>query len=108
VRSFPARGWEAVAEWTDGVAPDSIDVLRGVCELEFVYPSSTQSLAAPSGSFARAAALEALVAAGGRASRPRTSAKRCTWLSDDAREATIRALRQAHAVASQQRMLRKQ
>jgi hypothetical protein len=34
----PARGWDAIAEWTGGLAPDAVEALRGVRELEFVYP----------------------------------------------------------------------
>jgi hypothetical protein len=33
-----AGGWDAIAEWTGGLAPDAVEALRGVRELEFVYP----------------------------------------------------------------------
>jgi hypothetical protein len=90
------RGWEAIPEWTDGVAPDAVDVLRGVRELEFVYPL-LHALVGRSlrDFFVRAAALEALVAAG-RASFSTTDlGETLYWLRDDARETTVRALRQA-------------
>jgi hypothetical protein len=91
-----ARGWEAIAEWTGGIAPDAVDVLRGVRELEFVYPL-LHALVGRSlrDFFVRAAALETLVAAG-RASFSATDLDEALyWLGDDAREATVRALRQA-------------
>lgn len=93
---FPAHGWEAVAEWTGGVAPDDIDVLRGVRELEFVYPL-LHALVGRSlrEFFVRAGALEALVAAGRPSFSGADLGEVLYWLSDDAREATIRALRQA-------------
>ncbi|HXH83964.1 MAG TPA: hypothetical protein VNN07_13700, partial [Candidatus Tectomicrobia bacterium] len=92
----PTRGWEAIAEWTGGVAPDAIEVLRGVRELEFVYPL-LHALVGRSlrEFFVRAAALEALVAAGRPAFSPAELGEALYWLDDDARETTVRALRQA-------------
>lgn len=91
-----ARGWEAIAEWTGGVAPDTVDVLRGVRELEFVYPL-LHALVGRSlrEFFVRAASLEALVAAGRASFSVTDLSEALYWLSDDAREATVRALRQA-------------
>src|SRR5712664_3124504 len=91
-----ARGWEAIAEWTAGLAPDAIDVLRGVREFEFVYPL-LHALVGRSlrEFFVRAAALEALVAAGRTSFSVTDLTEVLYWLSDDAREATVRALRQA-------------
>ncbi len=91
-----ARGWEAIADWTGGVAPDAVDVLRGVRELEFVYPLLHAIVGRSLREFfVRAAALEALVAAG-RANFSGTDLSEALyWLGDDAREATVRALRQA-------------
>lgn len=93
---IPARGWEAVAEWTGSIAPDGIDVLRGVRELEFVYPL-LHALVGRSlrEFFVRAAALESVVAAGRANFSPSELSEALYWLGDDAREATVRALRQA-------------
>ena len=90
------RGWEAIAEWTGGVAPDAVDVLRGVRELEFVYPL-LHALVGRSlrEFFVRAAALEALVAAGRASFSVTDLGEALYWLNDDAREAAVRALRQA-------------
>ena len=90
------RGWEALAEWTGEVSPDGVDVLRGVRELEFVYPL-LHALVGRSlrEFFVRAAALEALVAAGRASFSVTDLSEALYWLGDDAREATVRALRQA-------------
>lgn len=92
----PGRGWEAIAEWTGGVSPDAIEVLQGVRELEFVYPL-LHALVGRSlrEFFVRAAALEALVAAGRPAFAFTELGEVLYWLDDEAREATVRALRQA-------------
>lgn len=92
----PARGWDAIAEWTGGLAPEAVEALRGVRELEFVYPL-LHALVGHSlrEFFVRAAALEALVAAGRASFSPADLAEALYWLADDAREATVRALRQA-------------
>jgi hypothetical protein len=90
-----ARGWDAIAEWTGGIAPDDVDALRGVRELEFVYPL-LHALVGRSlrEFFVRAATLEALVAAGRATFSGPELAETLYWLDDDAREATVRALRQ--------------
>ena len=92
----PARGWDAIAEWTGGLAPEAVEALRGVRELEFVYPL-LHALVGHSlrEFFVRAAVLEALVAAGRASFAPADLAETLYWLGDDAREATMRALRQA-------------
>ena len=94
--AFSARGWEAIVDWTGGVAPETVDVLRGVRELEFVYPL-LHALVGRSlrEFFVRAASLEALVAAGRANFSAMDLSEVLYWLTDDAREATVRALRQA-------------
>ena len=94
--AFSARGWEAIVDWTGGVAPETVDVLRGVRELEFVYPL-LHALVGRSlrEFFVRAASLEALVAAGRANFSAMDLSEILYWLTDDAREATVRALRQA-------------
>src|SRR2546422_6504262 len=84
-----ARGWEAIAEWTGGGSPDGVDVLRGGRELEFVYPLLHPLVGRSLREFfVRAAALEALVAAG-RASFSVTDLSEALYLlrGDDPRAA---------------------
>jgi len=90
------QGWEEIAEWTGGIAPEAIDALRGLRDLEFVYPL-LHALVGRSlrDFFVRGAVLEALVAAGLPAFSSEDLAETLYWLTPDARDATVRALRHA-------------
>lgn len=88
------RGWEAIREWTGGLAPEEVDALAAVRELEAVYPLLHALVGrSPRDFFVRAAALEALVAAGRAAFDARELEETLYWLDEGARGATLRALR---------------
>lgn len=74
--------------------PDEIDALRAVRELESIY-SLLHALVGPSlgDFFVRAAALEALVAAGRAAFSAQDLDDTLYWLDEPARAATLRVLR---------------
>lgn len=91
-----SRGWDAIAEWTAGLAPEAVEPLSAVRELESVYPLLHALVGrSPREFFVRAAALEALVVAGRASFSTAEVSETLYWLDDDARDMTIRALRQA-------------
>ncbi len=89
-----ARGREALVQWTGGLRPDEIDALRAVRELESIYPLLHALVGRSLGDFfVRAAALEALVAAGRAAFSAQDLDDTLYWLDEPARAATLRVLR---------------
>lgn len=89
-----ARGWDALTEWTGGLAPDQVDELRAVRNLEVVYPLLHALLGrSPRDFFVRGACLQTLVADGRPAFAPRDLEESLYWLDKDVREATLRTLR---------------
>src|SRR3954468_13217879 len=91
-----ARGWEGLAEWTGGLPPEQVEALAAVRELEAVYPLLHALVGrSPREFFVRAAVIEALV----RSARPAFSAgdldEILYWLTEPARGAALRALRQS-------------
>lgn len=90
------RGWEGLSEWTGGIAPESVQALAGVRELESLYPLLHSLVGrSPREFFARAAAIEALVASGLAAFRPQEIAETLYWLDEEPRDAVVRSLRSA-------------
>ena len=87
-------GWDAISEWTDGFPPDDVPALAGVRDLETVYPL-LHALVGPSARdfFVRAAAVEALVAAGRGAFGAEDLEETLYWLSPEKRDGVLRTLR---------------
>ncbi len=91
-----AAGWEAIAELTGGIPPEQIDALRSVRQLESVYPLLHAVVGrSVRDFFVRAAALEALVAAGRASFSQGDLAEALYWLDEEARDAVVRSLRHA-------------
>jgi hypothetical protein len=90
------RGWEGLAEWTGGLPPEQVEALAAVRELDAVYPLLHALVGrSPREFFVRAAVMEALV----ESARPAFSARDLDeilyWLTEPARMAALRALRQS-------------
>lgn len=91
-----AGGWESIAELTGGIPPEQIDALRSVRPLESVYPLLHAVVGRSIRDFfVRAAALEALVAAGRASFSQADLAETLYWLDEEARDAVVRSLRHA-------------
>jgi hypothetical protein len=89
-----ARGWDGLAEWTGGLAPEGIEALAAVRELEPIYPLLHALVGrSPRDFFVRAAVLEALVESARGSFTPRDLDEVLYWLAEPARSATVRALR---------------
>jgi hypothetical protein len=89
-----ARGWEGLAEWTGGLAPEGVEALVAVRELEPVYPLLHALVGrSPRDFFVRAAVLEALVESARGSFTPRDLDEVLYWLAEPARSAAVRALR---------------
>ena len=91
-----SRGWKGLAEWTGGIAPDQVEALSAVRELETVYPLLHALVGrSPREFFVRAAILEALV----ESARPVFTAQDLDeilyWLAEPARSTALRVLRQS-------------
>src|SRR5438046_1560180 len=82
-----AQGWDELTQLTGGIPPEQIDALRGIRELDQVYPL-LHSLAGRTlrDFFVRAAALESLVAAEKAVSAPIDLEQTLYWLDSAARE----------------------
>lgn len=91
-----ARGWEGLAEWTAGLAPERVEELAAVRELEAVYPLLHALLGrSPREFFVRAAVMEALVGSARPAFSPQDLDEILYWLAEPVRTAALRALRQS-------------
>jgi hypothetical protein len=89
-------GWDAIAALTGGVAPEQIDELKAVRTLEPVYPLLHALVGRSMRDFlVRAAALEALVQSGRPAFEARDVDEVLSFLDEDARGATMTALRRS-------------
>lgn len=88
------HGWDSVAQWTGGLRPEEVEALRGVRELEAIYPL-LHALVGRSlrDFFVRSAALESIVAAGRAFFTSRELDDTLYWLDDERRAVTLRALR---------------
>jgi hypothetical protein len=90
------RGWEGLAEWTGGLAPEQVEELSAVRELEAVYPLLHALLGrSPREFFVRAAVMEALVESARAAFSQQDLEEILYWLAEPARTASLRALRQS-------------
>lgn len=89
-------GWDAIVALTGGIPPDQVDELRAVRTLEPVYPL-LHALVGRSmrDFFVRAASLEALVQSGRPAFDSRDLDEELSFLDDEARGATLAALRRS-------------
>ncbi len=91
-----SSGWDAIVELTGGVPPDQIDPLRGIRELEAVFPLLHSLVGrSPRDFFVRAAVIEALVAAERPSFSPRDLEEILYWLDNSPRDSVLRGLRQA-------------
>ncbi len=91
-----ARGWEGLAEWTGGLAPDQVEELAAVRELEAVYPLLHALIGrSPRQFFVRAAVMEALVKSARPAFSPQDLDEILYWLAEPVRTMAVRALRQS-------------
>src|SRR2546423_1165514 len=88
------EGWDDLASLTGSIPPDQIDALRGVRELDQVYPL-LHSLAGRSlrDFFVRAAALEAIVGADKAVFSSADLDQVLYWLEASARDSMLRVLR---------------
>ena len=90
------RGWEGLSEWTGGIAPEEVEPLTGVRDLEPVYPLLHALIGrSPRDFFARAAVVEALVESARPAFSPEDLDEVLYWLAEPARSTVLRALRQS-------------
>jgi hypothetical protein len=90
------RGWDDIAEWTDGIALDQIDALRSARELEPAYPLLHALVGRSLRDFlVRAAALESLLASDLPAFSKADLDHVLWWLGEEARDATLKVLRQS-------------
>lgn len=88
------RGWDAIAEWTDGVDPNTVDELREMRAIEPLYPLLHALLGRSLRDFlVRAAALRAIVAAGRANLTPNDLDEVLWWLNLRSRDAVLRTLR---------------
>lgn len=88
------NGWESIAEWTGGLAPEAIDVLREIRALEAVYPLlHTLVGRTPRDFLVRVAVLKSIIGSGHAALSSRELDHVLYWLDDPSRDATLRALR---------------
>jgi hypothetical protein len=91
-----ARGWEGLAEWTGGLAPEQVEELAAVRELEAVYPLLHALVGrSPREFFVRAAVMEALVQSARAAFSAADLEEILYWLAEPARSNSLRALRQS-------------
>lgn len=92
----PERGWDGIAAWTGGLAPDQIEELAAVRELEAVYPLlHALTGRSPREFLVRAAIMETLVRSARPAFSPQDLDELLYWLAEPARGTALRALRQS-------------
>lgn len=90
------RGWDGLAEWTGGLAPEGVEELAAVRELEAVYPLlHALTGRSPREFFVRAAVMEALVKSARPAFSPQDLDEILYWLAEPVRSTALRALRQS-------------
>ncbi len=91
-----AHGWEGISQWTGGLRPEEVEELRGVRELESIYPLLHALVGRSLRDFlVRAAALESIVKAERASLSPQELDDILYWLDEPARAATVRVLRQS-------------
>jgi hypothetical protein len=89
-----ANGWASIAEWTGGLEPEAIDVLREVRVLETVYPLLHTLIGrSPRDFLVRIAVLKCIIASGHAALSSRDLDQVLYWLDESSRDTTLRALR---------------
>jgi hypothetical protein len=96
VAASEPTGWAEIAEWTGGLAPDEVDSLTAVRELEAVFPL-LHALAGRSlrDFLVRAAVLEALVAAERSSFSADELREVLYWLDERSRTSVVAALRRS-------------
>ncbi len=88
------QGWEAIAEWTGAVDPNTVDELREMRALEPLYPLLHALVGRSLRDFlVRAAAIRAIVASGRANLLPEDLNQVLWWLDIRARDAVLRSLR---------------
>lgn len=88
------RGWEAIAEWTGAVDPNTVDELREMRALEPLYPLLHALVGRSLRDFlVRAAAIRAIVASGRANLLAEDLEEALWWLDPRARDAVLRSLR---------------